>query len=55
MNATIDTPNPARLDELSPLVDRDWCTDVPVADPSRLLDYYEHFASVRVLRHHLEP
>jgi|GEM_PF-3187149 len=55
MNATIDTPNPARLDELTPFADRDWCLDVPVADPSRLLDYYEHFASVRVLRHHLEP
>jgi len=55
MNATIDTPNPARLDELTLFADRDWCTDVPVVDPSRLLDYYEHFASVRVLRHHLEP
>jgi hypothetical protein len=50
MNATLDLPTQAPNH-----ADRDWCTEVPVVDPSRLLDYYEHFTSVRVLRHHLEP
>lgn len=63
MNATLDFPTPARFDQFAatvsstvpPSVERDWCSEVPAVDPSRLLDYYEHFASVRVLRHHLEP
>lgn len=50
MNAMLDLPTQAPNH-----ADRDWCAEVPVVDPSRLLDYYEHFTSVRALRHHLEP